>query len=109
MAVVFSVDQKSYGQDYFNNKLTKNKYYGLKFFHRSFMSGPVDDKNSASGNTDIRLFGKAMTNNVAVGGFLNYENRAAYFYGYQPGTVSDRSTIRQDYNIISLGGEIENS
>jgi hypothetical protein len=98
-----------YAEAYFTNKRNKNKYYGLKFFHRSFMNGPVDDKNSASGNTDIRLFGKAMTNNVAVGGFLNYENRAAYFYGYQPGTVSDRSTIRQDYNIISLGGEIENS
>jgi hypothetical protein len=98
-----------YAEAYFTNKRSKNRYYGLKFFHRSFMSGPVDDKNSASGNTEVRLFGKAMTNNVAVGGFVNYENTAAYFYGYQPGTVTDRSTIRQDYNIISVGGELENA
>ena len=98
-----------YAEAYLTNKRNKNKYYGFKFFHRSFMNGPVDDKNSASGNTNIRLFGKAMTNTIAVGGFVNYENTAAYFYGYQPGTVTDRSTIRQDYNIISAGGEIENS
>lgn len=98
-----------YAEAYLTNKRNKNKYYGFKFFHRSFMNGPVDDKNSASGNTNIRLFGKAMTNTIAVGGFVSYENTAAYFYGYQPGTVTDRSTIRQDYNIISAGGEIENS
>jgi len=98
-----------YAEAYFTNKRNKNKYYGLKLFHRSFMIGPVDDKNSASGNTDVRLFGKAMTNNLAVGGFVNYENRTAYFYGYQPGTVTDRSTTRQEYNIVSVGGEIENS
>lgn len=98
-----------YAEAYFTNKRAKNKYYGLKFFHRSFMNGPVDDKNSASGHTEIRMFGKTMNNNVALGGFANYENTATYFYGYQPGTVTDRSTIRQDYNILSLGGELENA
>src|SRR6516225_7231259 len=39
-----------YAEAYLTNKRNKNKYYGLKLFHRSFMSGPVDDKNSASGN-----------------------------------------------------------
>jgi len=98
-----------YAEAYFTNKRDKNKEYGMKFFHRSFMSGPVDDKNSASGHTEIRLFGKTMNNNVAIGGFANYENTTAYFYGYAPGTVPDRSTIRQDYNRLSVGGELENS
>ena len=98
-----------YAEAYFTNKRDKNKSYGMKFFHRSFMSGPVDDKNSASGHTEIRLFGKTMTNNVAIGGFANFENTAGYFYGYLPGTVTDRSAIRQDYNILSVGGELENS
>ncbi len=98
-----------YAEAYFTNKRDKNKSYGMKFFHRSFMNGPVDDKNSASGHTEIRLFGKTMGNNVALGGFVNYENTTAYFYGYQPGTVTDRSTIRQDYNILSVGGELENA
>jgi hypothetical protein len=98
-----------YAEAYLTNKRNKNKYYGLKFFHRSFGSGPVDDKNSASGRTELRLFGKAMSDNVALGGFLNYENTAGHFYGYVPGTTVDRTSIRQDYNIISLGGELENA
>lgn len=98
-----------YAEAYLTNKRNKNKYYGLKFFHRSFGSGPVDDKNSASGRTELRLFGKAMSDHVAVGGFLNYENTAGHFYGYPTGTNVDRSTIRQEYSIISLGGELENS
>src|SRR5258705_7863913 len=69
-----------YAEAYFTNKRDKNKEYGMKFFHRSFMSGPVDDKNSASGNTELRLFGKTMNNNVAIAGFANYQNTAAYFY-----------------------------
>ncbi len=98
-----------YAEAYLTSKRNKNKYYGLKFFHRSFMNGPVDGKNSASGHTEFRLFGKTMTNAVALSGFASYENTASYFYGYQPGTVVDRSTIRQDYNIFSAGGELENS
>jgi len=98
-----------YAEAYFTNKRNKNKNYGMKFFHRSFMTGPVDDKNSASGHTEFRLFGKMMNSNVAIGGFVNYENTAGYFYGYLPGSVTDRSTIRQDYNIVSVGGELENS
>ena len=35
-----------YAEAYFTNKRNKNKYYGLKAFHRSFMSGPVDDKTA---------------------------------------------------------------
>ena len=98
-----------YAEAYLTNKRNKNKYYGLKFFHRSYASGPVDDKNSGSGHTEMRLFGKAMSNNVAVGGFLNFENTGTYFYGYNPGAVVDRNSIRQSYNIISLGGELENA
>jgi hypothetical protein len=98
-----------YAEAYFTNKRNKNKSYGMKFFHRSFMNGPVDDKNSASGHTELRLFGKTMNNNMAIGGFANYENTAGYFYGYLPRSITDRSTIRQDYNIVSVGGELENS
>ncbi len=97
-----------YAEAYLTNKRDKNRSYGVKFYHRSFMNGPIDGSNSASGNTQLRLFGKTMNNNVALGGFANFENTTAYFYGYKPGTAVDRSMIRQNYNVISVGGELEN-
>ncbi len=98
-----------YAEAYITNKRNKTKYYGVKFYHRSFLNGPVDGSNSAGGNTEFRLFGKTMSNNVALGGFVNAENTVAHFYGYQPGQVVDASSIRQSYTIVSLGGELENS
>lgn len=98
-----------YAEAYFGSKRDKNKYYGAKFYHRSFMSGPVDDGNSASGNTELRLFGKAIGNQIALGGFFNYENTIAHFYGYRPGESVSSISIRQSYSVASFGGELENS
>lgn len=98
-----------YGEAYFTSKRNKNKYYGTKFYHRSFMSGPVDDGNSASGNTQIRLFGKAIGSQVALGGFFNFENTVSHFYGYKPLTNVPASSIRQTYSVASFGGELENT
>ena len=92
-----------------NSKRDKNKFYGAHFYHHSFGKGPVDDKNSASGSTQINLYGKLFNRSVASGGFLNYENQTAYFYGYVPNPETARDTIKQSYNIVSLGGEIGNS
>ncbi|MBI1767541.1 MAG: hypothetical protein HYR67_04110 [Bacteroidetes bacterium] len=98
-----------YAEAYFASKRSKNKYYGAKFYHRSFLSGPVDDGNSASGNTELRLFGKAIGNQIALGGFLNYENTTTHFYGYRPNENVSSSSIRQTYDVVSFGGELENS
>lgn len=98
-----------YAEAYFASKRNKNKYYGAKFYHRSFMNGPVDDGNSASGNTEIRLFGKAIGNSVGLGGFFNYENITTHFYGYRPLTNVPATAIRQSYSIASFGGELENT
>lgn len=98
-----------YGEAYFTNKRNKNYYYGAKFYHRSFLTGPVDGGNSASGNTNLRLFGKAIGNGIAVSGFADVENSVAHFYGYQPGLDPSASSIRQSYNVVSVGVEIENT
>ncbi|MBS1682578.1 MAG: hypothetical protein JST48_12770 [Bacteroidetes bacterium] len=98
-----------YAEAYITNKRSKNKYYGAKFFHRSFMNGPVDADNSASGNTELRLFGKAMSEKVALDGFVNYENTTTHFYGYRPGQDVSASSIRQSYNIVSAGSKLENA
>ncbi len=98
-----------FAEAYLASKRDKNKYYGAKFYHRSFINGPVDGGNSASGNTELRLFGKAMSNTIGIGGFFNYENTVAHFYGYRPGENVSASSIRQSYSIVSFGADIENS
>jgi hypothetical protein len=50
-----------YGEAYITSKRDKSKFYGGKFFHRSFINGPVDNGNSGSGNTELRLFGKGLS------------------------------------------------
>lgn len=93
---------------YLTNKRSKDKFYGLKFFHQSFGTGPVDKENSASGNTEISLFGKAFGKFGTTGGFLKFENFRNRFYGYLPDPIIEQSPERQAYTIISLGGSIEN-
>lgn len=94
---------------YVTTKRDKEKFYGFKVYHHSFGTGPVDDKNSASGNSQVRLFGSTMGRVASVGGFLNYENIGAHFYGYTPGTDINRELIQQRYSIVSLGGDVRNS
>jgi hypothetical protein len=94
---------------YATTKRDKEKFYGIKLFHHSFGQGAVDKNNSASGNTQLRLFGNSFGKQATVGGFLNYENIATYFYGYTPGLDIDRSGIKQTYSIVSLGGDVVNS
>jgi hypothetical protein len=98
-----------YLEAYFNSKRDKNKYYGVHFFHQSFGKGPVDGKNSASGSTEVKLFGKSINRNVVTNGNINFKNRTGNFYGYSPGTDPSKDNIRQSYNVISLGAGIENS
>jgi hypothetical protein len=92
---------------YFTNKRDKNKFYGAKVFHHSFGSGPVDNSNSASGSTEIKVFGRVVNRAVAVGGFLSYENWNSKFYGELPG-VFKGSAATQSYIVYSLGADIAN-
>jgi len=65
-----------YAELYLNSKRDKTKFYGAHFYHRSFGQGPVDDKNSASGNTQVDLFGKFFSSAVTTGAYLNYDKRS---------------------------------
>ena len=70
-----------------------------------FRSG---EGNSASGQTQLKAFGKIMTNNVTAGGFLSYENSSAKFYGIVP-SVFAGDAAAQSYNVLSLGADIANA
>lgn len=92
-----------------NTKRDKNRFLGTQLYHRSFGKGPVDGKNSASGITNIKLFGQTYTKALTTNAFIDYENRGGYFYGYTSGLEVTRDTIRQIYNVVSLGGAISNT
>jgi hypothetical protein len=94
----------------FGSKRSANQFYGVRFYQRSFGTGPVDGKNSASSASEISLYGKSMTNQVAIDGSLNYDNRGTYFYGYAPGAEpTSRDIIRQSYNVFGASVGIENA
>ena len=93
---------------YLTNKRSKDKFYGLKFFHQSYGTGPVDKENSSSGSTELSLFGKAFSRYGTTAGFLKFENFRNRFYGYLPDPLIDQSPERQGYLIVSLGGSVEN-
>lgn len=98
-----------YLEGWLNSKRDKNKFYGAHLFHNSFGKGPVDDKNSASTNTSISIFGKAYSKMWATGGYINYENKGGYFYGYTPTTVElDRDKFKQSFGITSVGVDVTN-
>lgn len=98
-----------YLEGWVTSKRDKNRFVGAHLFHESFGKGPIDGKNSASSITDMRIFGKAFTKTLTSGGYLNYENKGTYFYGYPQGTEVDRDSTRQQYSIFALGADITNT
>ncbi len=99
----------AYLDGWINTKRDKNRALGAHLYHRSFGKGPVDGRNSANANTELKVFGNAYTTSVASGGYLSYENKGGYFYGYTPGRETARDTIRQSYDLFSLGGSVSNT
>lgn len=94
---------------YATTKRDKDKFYGFKVSHLGFGRGPVDENSSAGSNSQIRIFGKAFGRQATTGGYLDYERIGTYFYGYTPGTDINRELIKQTYNIVGLGAEVENT
>ena len=92
---------------YLTNKRSKEKFYGLKFFHQSFRQGSFE-KNNANGNTELSVFGKAFGQHATTGGFLKFENLSNHFYGIRILPNANQEITRQSYTIVSLGGAVEN-
>ena len=92
-----------------NTKRDKEKFVGARLYHRSFGKGPVDDKNSASSNSEISVFGSSFMGKVTSTGSIDYVNRGGYFYGYAPGLEVARDSIRQSYHTFNIGGSFSNT
>lgn len=96
-------------EGYINNKRDKNKLYGARFYHHSSGKGPVDGKNSGSGNTNLSVYGRSLSDALALSGNIGFENRTTHFYGYPQGEPVGKDSLKQSFNLIKLGGELTNS
>jgi hypothetical protein len=93
-----------------NSKRNRDRFYGLRLFHQSFGTGPVDDKNSGNGRSEVGAYGKLIGEKATIGGEVDFERINTHFYGYVPTPVEIKAEdIRQTYSIFSLRGELQNS
>jgi hypothetical protein len=96
-------------EGYITSRKDKNKLVGAHLYHFSSAKGPIDGKNSGSGNTTVSLFGRTFSESIALSGTIDAENRSTHFYGYAPGTEVEPKDIRQTYNRFRIGGDISNA
>jgi hypothetical protein len=108
LAAGYGTYSSPYLEGYATTKRDKNKFYGVKLFHQSFGSGPIDSGNSSSGTTEIKGFGRIIGQSIAAGGFVSFENRSAKFYGELP-SVFKGNALAQSYSYYSLGADVGNS
>jgi hypothetical protein len=96
-------------EGYITSRKDKDKLVGARVYHFSSAKGPVDGQNSGSGNTTASIFGKSFSNNIALSGRIDAENRTTHFYGYPEGFEVEAKDIKQAYNLFKLSGDISNA
>ncbi len=92
-----------------NSKRNKNASFGASIYHLSSSKGPVDGKNSASGTTAANIHGKAISDQVALTGAIDFQRDLVYFYGYPEGTAVLRDSLEQNFNRIKLSAGLEST
>ena len=81
----------------------KQSSANIRLHHHSFLTGPVDGRNSASGRTSVSLDYRSQGKTVLSEGLISYRNNYSGFYGYAPGTETTRREIAHGYNQVSAG------
>lgn len=92
-----------------STKRDRDKFLSAHVVNRSFGSGPVDGKNSASSAGQAEIFGKWMGSAVTVSGRAAADWMGMYFYGYQPATDINRDKLRQTWTNYQLQAGLENT
>ncbi|HEX5170613.1 MAG TPA: hypothetical protein VFW11_15660 [Cyclobacteriaceae bacterium] len=99
-----------YAEAFLNSRKDKNKLIGAHAWFKSSGKGPIDDENSASGTSGATVYGKTFGEYLSFSGKVGFETYKTHFYGYpQDEEPADRSSIKQFYNIFSLGGSVSNT
>lgn len=98
-----------YLEAFINSRRDKNKLIGAHAFLNSSGKGPVDGRNSGSGNSGVSVFARSFGRDITYQAEAGFENRSTHFYGYPQPQVVERDTIRQSFNLFSLGLGLANS
>lgn len=98
-----------YAEAFLNSRKDKDKLVGAHAWLISSGKGPVDGKNSGSGNSGISLYGKTFGKVLSFSGDVGFENTSTHFYGYPEGMEVNRDSIKQSYNVFSLNGSLSNT
>ncbi|MBX2966669.1 MAG: hypothetical protein KF845_11015 [Cyclobacteriaceae bacterium] len=98
-----------YLEAFFNTKEDKDKLLGVHAFHNSSGKGPVDGRNSGSGNSGLSVFAESFGKEITLQANAGFENFVTHFYGYPSGMEVSRDTIRQAYNVFKLGVGLANA
>jgi hypothetical protein len=96
-------------EGYITSRKDKDKLIGAHLYHFSSAKGPVEGTKSGSGNTTVSVFGKSFSENFALSGRIDAENRTTHFYGHPLISEVDGSDIKQAYNTFKIGGDVSNA
>ncbi len=94
--------QTPYLEGFFNNKRSSEYALGLHFRHLSSAKGPVDGKNSGSGETIAGVSAATFEGNTHFKGGLRYSRHNYHFYGYDPSISVERDSIEQVFNRVEV-------
>lgn len=94
---------------YLYNKRNKGYMYGLQAKHLSFGKGPVDGRNSASGESSLKMEGSYFGRGATVGANAFYRLSNWHYYGYNPGTEVDRDTLLHRFNRYGAALSLDNN
>jgi hypothetical protein len=99
-----------YLKGYFHNKRSDDVSYGAEVSHVSSARGPVDNKNSAVGNSSIGLHGEKYLSGLTVGGRVGYGRDTYHFYGYNSllEQKPEKDAIRQVFNRVNADAYLHN-
>ena len=86
------------GEAYLGSTRNPNYLYNLYIRHRSSARGPVFDKNSGDGRTDVVLGGKFFNGQNTISGDIQYGERKVHFYGYNPALDLSPDLIERKFN-----------
>jgi len=98
-----------YLEAFITNKENKKKLIGAHAFYNNSNKGPVDGKNSGSGNVGISAFAQTFSKEISFNGNIGLENRSTHFYGYPKGMDVKRDSINQSYSLFNLGLGLTNA
>lgn len=94
---------------FINTRHDKNKLVGAHAFLNSSGKGPVDGRNSGSGNSGVSAFAQSFDKEIAFQADVGFENRSTHFYGYPEGSEVIRDTLKQSFNLFKTKLAIANA